>query len=666
VGVPRSISHNVILTPERLREEVKYFEDRPTFVFDVETMGAHRGDPVVNRVSRLSMATQGRSIVVPMGHPNGDVLLERERKRKDPVTKKFVTTPARWSEPPEQMRPGQIFDILEPLYFNPDIAKGAQNAPFDFVSVAKYFGGRVPVGPYHDTAVVSWILNENSLNGLKEVTKQRYKRKYDTENVGRKVEAFPFSKVAGYSYLDAKYTWLHLVDGLRRIEEEGLQDVYDLEMDVLRVLLSIGAQGTPVDIDRMKELAVELAERRDESKTAVFRAAGKTFNVNSNPQKQTLFYGSKKDGNLGLKPWKLTKGGLQKKDEGKELTIHDYSTDKESLERYEDNPVVKPFLEYQEVDRVLGTYILGYLGVEGDPKKETQIFEGKVYPDFVQYGTVTGRFSCRTPNLQNIPRPDTDLGKAVRGLFVAGPGHKLVVADYGQIELVVLAHYVGMGALYEGFFQGIDPHTMTAATVFQQDPEDLQRRVDAGDPEAKHMRQQAKAINFAVVYGAGPVKVASMAKVKERRAREILDIHQTAFPEIYDFKDQSLRVARSRKPPSLTTLMGRKRRIPTLMSREPKIRSRAERQMINSLIQGSAADLIKLAMVRLHTGLVDSGLGDIILTVHDEVVVRCPEENSDKVSEIVREAMTGSGIQDWVKVPLNIDLKVVDRWADAK
>jgi DNA polymerase-1 len=242
----------------------------------------------------------------------------------------------------------------------------------------------------------------------------------------------------------------------------------------------------------------------------------------------------------------------------------------------------------------------------------------------------------------------------------------LVVADYGQIELVVLAHYVGMGALYKGFFQGIDPHTMTAATVFQQDPEDLQRRVDAGDPEAKHMRQQAKAINFAVVYGAGPVKVASMAKVKERRAREILDIHQTAFPEIYDFKDQSLRVARSRKPPSLTTLMGRKRRIPTLMSREPKIRSRAERQMINSLIQGSAADLIKLAMVRLHTGLVDSGLGDIILTVHDEVVVRCPEENSDKVSEIVREAMTGSGIQDWVKVPLNIDLKVVDRWADAK
>jgi DNA polymerase I-like protein with 3'-5' exonuclease and polymerase domains len=615
------------------------------------------------------MATRGHTIVIPMGHPNGDRLLERERKRKDPVTKKFVVTPARWSEPPEQMRPGQVFDILEPLYFNEEIAKGAQNAPFDFVSVAKYFGGRVPVGPYHDTAVIAWLLNENTPNGLKDVTYRKYKRKYDLENVGRKVEVFPFSKVAGYSYLDSKYTWLHMDNGLYEIQQQGLQEVYDLEMAVLRVLLDIGNEGTPVDIEMMRQMEVELTKRRDEIKTRVFRAAGKTFNVNSNPQKVEVFYGPKKDGNQGLKPWKLTKGGFKKRDEGKEITLQDYSTDKEALEPFAENPVVKEFLDYQEVDRVLGTYIQGYLGAPATGTKKakvSQIFNGKVYPDFVQYGTVTGRFSCRTPNLQNIPRPDTDLGKAVRGLFIAGPGHKLVVADYGQIELVVLAHFVGKGALYDGFYRGIDPHTMTAAVVFNKDPDELTALIEDGHPESKHLRQIAKNLNFAIVYGAGPDKVASMSKITVRRAKEVLEVHQMEFPEIYAFKDQAIRVAKSRKPPHLVTLMGRKRRVPTIMSSEFKTKGRAERQLINSLIQGSAADLIKKAMVRLHEALAAEDLGKLILTVHDELVTRTPEEKAERCSAVVHEAMTGAGIQKWVDVPLNIDLKVVDRWAEAK
>lgn len=662
-------SSNVIFTPKRLAEEVKYFLDHPRMVFDVETTGEHRGDPVANQVVWLSMATEAKTVVIPMGHPNGDQVVEKERRRKDPVTKKFVVTPARWDAPPDQMRPGQVFDLLHPLFFDPRVEKGAQNAPFDFVSVAKYFDGEVPVGPYHDTAVLAWLENENTRNGLKDVTVARYKRKYDTENVGRKVEKFGFRKVAGYSYMDSKFTWLHLLNGLDMLEREGLQDIYALEMDVLKVLLSIGNEGTPVDVPRMQALEETLSERREECKGKVYKAAGKKFNVNSNPQKVQIFYGPKADGNQGLKPWKLTKGGLIKVANNPDYqpTLSDYSTDKEALERFDDNPLVRAFLDYQEVDRVLGTYIQGYLGVDDpDNFKPSQIFGGKVYPDFVQYGTVTGRFSCRAPNLQNIPRPDTELGKAVRSLFVGGAGHKLVVADYGQIELVVLAHFVGRGALYSGFFEGIDPHTMTAAMVFQHDPETLQALVDKNDPEAKHMRQQAKAINFAVVYGAGPAKVGSMAKVSERRAREILDIHETEFPEIYAFKDQALRVARSRAPMHLTTLMGRKRRIRTLAARDNKVRSRAERQMINSLIQGSSADLIKLAMVRLHNDLEDRGLGKIILTVHDEIVVRCPEQNSAEVESVMTEAMTGAGIQKWVDVPLKIDMHTVDRWAEAK
>jgi DNA polymerase I-like protein with 3'-5' exonuclease and polymerase domains len=157
-----------------------------------------------------------------------------------------------------------------------------------------------------------------------------------------------------------------------------------------------------------------------------------------------------------------------------------------------------------------------------------------------------------------------------------------------------------------------------------------------------------------------------MAGVSERRAREILDEHERQFPEIYAFKEQALRVARSRKPPHLRTLMGRKRRVPTLMSSSHKVRGRGERQSINSLIQGSAADLIKIAMVRVDKALREEGCGKLILSVHDELVVRAKEEDAERCAEVVREAMVGAGIQEWVDVPLSIDLKIVDKWAEAK
>ncbi len=659
-------SSNVVFTPERLAKEVEQLGNQGRFVFDIETTGTYRGEPVVNQLVWMSFASYGQTFVLPLGHPNGNRLLEPARKRKDPITKKFVTTEAKWDDPPEQMRPGAAFDILRPLFMDKSIEKGGFGALFDFLSTPKYLGG-LAAGPYHDAIVAIWLLNENLAErgnlGLKPSTERVYKRKYDKENVGRRVEIHPFNKVATYAYLDAKYTWLHLENCLAQLDEEGLRPIYDLEMQVFEALLGMGQAGTEVDIERMKVLEVTLSERRTEIEGKIYRAAGKKFNLNSPKQKVDMFYGPKGEGNQGLKPWRLTKGGMQKDKDGQKTGFYDWSTDKEALSRFEGNPVVDNVLAYQEVDRVLGTYIQGYLGTD---EKPTQIFDGRVYPDFVQYGTVTGRFSCRAPNLQNIPRPDTELGKIVRSLFVAKPGHCLVVADYGQIELVVLAHFVGKGALYDGFYRGIDPHTMTAAMVFQHDPETLQALVNKEDREAKNMRQAAKAINFAVVYGAGPDKVASMAKVKVRRAKEILQTHEVEFPEVYKFKDDVLRTARSRKPPHVTTLMGRKRRIPALMSREYKVRGSAERKIVNSLIQGSAADLIKLAMVRLHQGLAAEDAGTMTLSVHDELVVETPIENRDKCERIVREAMTGDGIQKWVDVPLSIDMHTVEKWADAK
>lgn len=667
-------SSNIIFEPKALREKVNQYLDQPKFIWDCETMGGdYRGEPNVNNIVWASFATEGDAFVIPMGHPNGDRMLTPPRKRKNKETGKFDMFPATWEPPPDQMRPAEVFEILHPLFFNEEIEKGGHGVLFDFLSVWKYYEAIVP-GPYHDSLLAWYLLNENraerGLLGLKEITKWRYKRDYDKESVGKKVEIHPFWKVAQYAYMDAKYTWLNLKSGLERLAEEDLMGVYGLEMDTMAALIDMGLEGIEVDREDMERLDVVLSERRTNCEINLYRAAGKKFNINSNPQKTTLLFGSKKDGNQGLKPWMLTDGGRKKAEEGEELTLQDYSTKKEALEQWiGKNDVVDALLAYQEVDRVLGTYIKGYLGEEvpGKKKRVCQIFEGnKVYPDFVQYGTVTGRFSCRTPNLQNIPRPDTDLGKEVRGLFIAGEGNKLIVADYGQVELVVLAHYVGHGALYDGFFEGIDPHTMTAALVFNEDPHRLTARIKAEDPEAKHWRQIAKNLNFAIVYGAGDAKVASMSGISLRRAKEVLAIHEEQFPEIYRFKDKALRQARDRKPPYLRTLSGRKRRIPTLHARDYKTRGRAERQMINSLIQGSAADLIKVAMVRTHRNLREAGCGKMLLTVHDELVNKATIARAEECAERVTEAMTGSGIQKMVDVPLKIDLKIVDRWSEAK
>jgi DNA polymerase-1 len=396
---------------------------------------------------------------------------------------------------------------------------------------------------------------------------------------------------------------------------------------------------------------------------SIYKAAGQRFNLTAPAQKAAVLYAPKSEGGQGLKAAKLTKGGYKKRDAGQELSFADYSTDADSLEAHPNNPVVKAMADYAEVAKLLG-YPLAYLGVKDDPDKPCRIFDGRIHADFVQYGTVTGRFSCREPNLQNIPRPDTELGKRIRGLFIAPAGYKLVVADYGQIELVVLAHFIGKGALYRGFHNGVDPHSATAAALIGQDPQEFMARVKAGDREAINLRQVAKGINFAVVYGAGPDKVASMAGISVKEAKRFMEIHQKMFPEIYAFKNEVVRVCRSRRPPHIRTLLGRKRRLPLIVSQNQGLRMGAERQAVNSLIQGSAADLIKLAMIRLNNSLPDDIR--LILSVHDELVVLAPEDRAQEAAALVSEAMLGEGIQKLLRVPLSSDVKIVDRWSEAK
>lgn len=649
------MSTNVVFTPEYLEQVVERCGNEGAFVFDVEAWGPNRGVPIKAQLCWMGLATTGLAVAVPFGHPNGYSEIAKATRRKNKATGKFDPIPAKFSPPPEQMSPSQVFEILRPLFFNPDVVKVAHNFTYDGISTAKYFG-EIVIPEYSDTIVLQWLLDENiKQKGLKELVKRYYGVDYDKENVGRFIEGYTFGKVAHYTYMDAKYEWLLYQKLRKQITDQGLEGVYALEMDVLGVLLEVGIEGAPVDVQALRALEVTLSERLVDIEAWVYKSAGRIFNINSTQQKANLLYGSKPHGGQGIKPFKPTDGGRKKKEAGMALDPTDYSTDADSLEMHPKNLLAKTLLEYQEVNKLLGTYVRGYLGVEGDPDKPCQIFDGRIHAEFVQYGTVTGRFSCRAPNLQNIPTPASELGKQIRGLWVAPPGDSLLVADYGQIELVVLAHYLGVGALFEGFFNGIDPHTMTAAGVLNKDPKDV-------TPTERNL--YGKSINFAVVYGAGAAKVAAMSESSERQAKKFLAEHERQFPEIYAFKDAVIERAKTRRPPYIQTLLGRKRRLPTLFSSDRGLRSYAERQAVNSLIQGSSADLIKLAMVRLNNIAPD--WLRLILTVHDELVALIPEDRAEEAIEIMTEAMLGEGITSLVRVPMKSDIKVVKRWSEAK
>ncbi|WP_170991170.1 DNA polymerase [Herbidospora galbida] len=655
---------STILTEGQLDDVVSYLKRQDAFAFDVETTGDHRGVPTQNEVTWLSLASHGMAVAIPMGHPIGDKIIGEEKIPK--VGKDGKTRHYRhpiWEPPPPQLRRHVVFEKLWPLFNSPDHTKVAHNLPFDVISTAKYLPAPA-APPYADTRQIAWLLDENERTGLKPTTKRVYRVDYDKEGVGKCVEKFPFSKVAEYARLDSKFTWLLYRRWRDAIAHERLDDAQRMENDLLeQVIIDMLSHGAPVLVPWLQQLRVDLAIEVEEREAAVYAAAGQLFNVGSSQQKANILFGPKAEGCQGLRPKKLTDGGEKKAKRGEPLLITDYSTDADTLKEYPSNKVAQAILRYQESVKLLSTYVDGYLGIEDDPKKPCIIFESetgpRVYTTLDPHGTVTGRWSSYGPNLQNIPTR-SESGKKIRGIYTAPDGWKLVVGDLGQIELVVLAHFAGGGKLFEGFHEGHDPHTITAAAIFGVPL----------DQVTKEQRTIGKTINFAIVFGAGPKTVATQAGISLTFAKQMLAEHGQQFPEVHKLKAKILKVARSRGPvPFIRTLIGRKRRLRDLNSYDSEYRSRAERQAVNSLIQGSAADLIKLAMIRIRRALRERGLDDsarLILTIHDELVIEARDEVADMVAELLRDAMIGPGIQERISVPLTVDIHIVQSWNEAK
>lgn len=665
---------NIITIKEQLSDLVEFYSKVDVFAFDVETIGENRGQPVVNDVLWISLATEGRTDVIPMGHPNGEflrwdkeLLLSGQRKvaaGKELKEIDYTKNKAKWKpvfdSPPDQLFPGEVFTALKPLFFS-DKLKIGHNVKFDLQSVAKYYRGKVPSKPYFDTLMAAFVVdnrNKNSL-GLDDVAK-KYLNIEVKKGIGAEVEIHSFSDVAYYSGFDAEVTW-KLYKVLAPQLQGPLQRVWNLEMDVVSALCDMELTGATLDVDGLTSLKKKIEEDIEATKATAWRIAGSPFSLNSVQEKQKLLFSPKAEGGRGVKPntklkIALTDKGQRLMKEGQELTIFHYSVGAEALELYRSkDELVDALITYQDLNKLMTTYVMPYLGGEivrtnlGKSKiveKKSLLINGRAHTNFKAHGAETGRFSSSNPNLQNIPSGG-DYGKLIRDLFIAPPGHKLVVADYSQIEPRIIASF------------SQDP----IALDYYRSGKDLY--VAIGDVMGVE-RKVGKMLVLAISYGVGPEKIARSIGCSEKEARDLIDQFSEEFPDIIKYKHKVIRMSRTNSPvPFVDTIFGRRRYLPDLNSKDNILKFRAERQAFNTKIQGSAADLMKLALVRAHSCFVDEPDVNVILTVHDELVTVAREDLAEEAAEAIRESMEGVKIPE-IKVPLIADVKIVDKWGEAK
>ena len=409
------------------------------------------------------------------------------------------------------------------------------------------------------------------------------------------------------------------------ITENGEDELYNnIEFPLAQVLADMTRTGILVDREGIEAFGVQLRQELDQVLTRIEMEAGTSdFNPNSPKQLGTLLFDT-----MGLPHGKKTKNG--------------WSTDAETLEKLRDIPLVEDILQYRACQKLNSTYVEGLLKVIGE--------DGRIHTRFNQTEARTGRLSSDNPNLQNIPIR-TEMGSKLRAYFVAKPGCVLVDADYSQIELRILAHVTGDTHMQEAFLSGADIHRSTAAKIYNIRPEDVTPR----------LRSSAKAINFGIMYGKGAYSLSKDIGVSVKEAEAFLQTYLATFPNIDGYMEKT--IADARQCGYVSTLFGRRRALPELNSNNHNIRASGERMARNTPIQGTAADVIKLAMVRVWRRLRDEKMESrLILTVHDELIVEAPEAEAEKAAQILREEMEGCV---HYAVPLSTDVHTGKNWLEA-
>ncbi|HEX6262074.1 MAG TPA: DNA polymerase I [Actinomycetota bacterium] len=409
-----------------------------------------------------------------------------------------------------------------------------------------------------------------------------------------------------------------------RLERQGAADLLrDVELPLATVLARMQAAGVKIDVPYLREMSESLGDRMRTLEAELYEHAGEEFNLNSPPQLRVILYEK-----LGLTPGKRTKTG--------------YSTDAATLEKLRhQHPIVDALLSYRELAKLKSTY-LDALPPLVSPAT------GRVHTTFSQVAAATGRLSSFNPNLQNIPVRG-EQGREIRKAFIAEEGRVLLVADYSQIELRVLAHLSGDEALGAAFAEDADIHAATAAKVFGLPPE----QVDS------ELRRRAKVVNYGLAYGMNAYGLATRLGIPPDEAKEFIDAYFEGFPRVREFLDHQVTMAAAEG--FTQTILGRRRYLPELQSPNPRVRDLGRRMALNAPIQGSAADIIKLAMIRVDQRVVELP-ATMVLTVHDELVLEVEEASVEEVAGAVREEMSSAYE---LSVPLRVDVGSGPTWADA-
>ena len=534
---------------------------------------------------------------------------------------------------PEQLDLNDVLGELKPVLENPKIKKVGQNIKYDWLVLIR--NGVDLQGVVFDTMLASYLINPSKrAHNLDQIALDFLDHKTieyaDVVGKGKKDRGFaqvPLEKAIPYACEDADITLLAKNVLESKLEEIGLVDLLnEVEMPLVPVLMRMEQTGVSLDTEKLLELSKSFEQRLENLESSIYSVAGEEFNIKSSQQ-------------LGHILFEKLKLPVQKKTRKKT----GYSTDVKVLTvlaGHHELPAL--ILEHRTLAKLKSTYADALMDLI-DPKT------GRIHTSYNQTVAATGRLSSSDPNLQNIPIR-TDDGREIRRAFIPRKGWHLVSADYSQVELRILAHYSDDEILIQAFLNDEDIHSRTAAEVFQADASSI-------TPE---LRRQAKAINFGIIYGMSAYGLSQQLGISQKMAKTYIDNYFTRYRGVRRYMDQIIQEASRDKKTS--TLLGRIRFLPDINNPNRNIRQFAERTAINTPIQGTAADLLKLAMIRIDTAFREKNLSSaMILTVHDELVFEVPPGELEEVKTLVKELM--EGVWD-LKAPLKVNVEWGQNWAE--
>ncbi len=625
--------YRTVTTVEQLRQLIRDLQDSAEFAFDLETTSL---DPRLAEIVGLSFSCKDhQACYIPVGHLTTP-LLSPLPAGNGPL---FSSSPTEAANHAENCAPGQlpratVLETLRPLFENPALRKVGQNIKFDMQVLAN--NGIALAGIWFDTMLASYVLNPSrTAHGLDALAQEHLNHRMisysEVTGSGKNQKNFAEVEIeaaARYACEDADASWL-----LRRkfeplLATEGLDRLFHtVEMPLVPILGEMENCGVLLDSGLLNGLSTAFSGRMAEVEERIFDLAGERFNLNSPKQLGDVLFER-----MGLKSGKKTKGKTG------------WSTDNEVLTLLaEEHQIARLILDYRGLAKLKSTYS-DALPRLVNPRT------GRVHTSYNQSVTATGRLSSSDPNLQNIPIRSEE-GRRIRHAFIAPPGHVILSADYSQIELRVLAHLSADKVFCHAFANDEDIHTRTAAEVFGLFPEMV-------TPE---MRRQAKTINFGIIYGQGAFSLAKQLGIARKTAEEFIATYKQRHSGAIDFLDSCIRTAEEKG--YVTTILGRRLPIPDIRSTNGNVLAFARRNAINYPIQGSAADIIKCAMIRVHARIRAEKLHSrLIMQVHDELVFEVPKDELIRMETLVEEEMSRAVETN---VPLKVDISYGANWSEA-